>query len=57
MTPEWSYRLEVSEKGKLTWVGEDANGHAIRFSDDPDTSFWQRCKIVFMRMLPIESQT
>ena len=57
MTPEWSYRLEISDKGKLTWVGEDAAGNQTRLTDDPDTSFWQRFKIVIMRMLPIESQT
>lgn len=57
MTPEWSYRLAVSPKGKLIWIGVNAAGSQMYFTDDPDTSFWKRCKIVIMRMLPIESQT
>jgi len=56
MTLEWSYRLEISDKGKLIWVGVDAAGNPTRFTDDPDTSFWQRLKVVIMRMLPVESQ-
>ena len=57
MAPEWSYRLEISAKGGLTWIGVDEAGNQTHFHDDPDTSFWTQLKIVIMRMLPIESQT
>ena len=56
MAPEWSYRLELSDKDKLNWVGVDDEGNPARFTNDPDTSLWQRIKVVIMRMLPIESQ-
>lgn len=56
-TPEWSYRLEISSQGNLIWVGVDEVGNEIQFTHDPDTSCWQRFKIIIMRMLPVESQT
>jgi len=56
MSSEWSYRLEISPEGALTWVGQDAAGNETRTTDDPDSSFWDRLSIFLQRMLPVESQ-
>jgi putative cardiolipin synthase len=56
-SPAWSYRLVLTPKGELNWVGEDASGNDIRFNRDPETSWWDRVKCGFLRLLPIEGQT
>jgi putative cardiolipin synthase len=57
MSPEWSYRLAVSSDGDLIWIGHDADGREIRFTTDPDTSWWDRFKAGFLGLLPLESQS
>ena len=55
--PEWSYRVELTPDGKLTWIGVDADGQEIRFDTDPDTSWWSRFKAGMLGILPLESQS
>ncbi len=41
--------------GSLRWNGM-VDGEQVTFSKDPNTSFWRRFGVGFMRMMPIESQ-
>ena len=56
-SPAWSYRLVMTNKGKLNWVGDDSNGKEIRFECDPDTTWWDRFKNGLMGLLPVQGQT
>jgi putative cardiolipin synthase len=56
MHPQRSYRVAVSTEGKTTWIGEDADGNEVRITTEPETSWWDRFKIGFMRLMPIEGQ-
>jgi putative cardiolipin synthase len=49
--------LEDDEQGgeQLRWHGL-VDGIPVTFDNDPNTSFWRRFGIGFMRLLPIESQ-
>jgi len=53
-----TFRLELRGEGdneKLLWHGTE-NGVSVTYDVDPHTGFWHRFGIIFMRLLPIESQ-
>ena len=52
---ENSYRVMLDDDGGLAWVTE-ADGQEVSYSKDPGSSFWQRFKAGFIRLLPVEGQ-
>jgi putative cardiolipin synthase len=56
---EVAFRLTLEDDGQgveqLRWHGL-VDGKPTTFSSDPYTSLWQRIGVVFMRLMPIESQ-
>jgi putative cardiolipin synthase len=50
-----TYEVFLNEKGKLRWRGFE-DGKEIIFDKEPKTTWWQRFKAGFMRILPIRGQ-
>ena len=55
VTPENSYRVTLDEKGDLVWITE-IEGKELRYTKDPESSFWQRFMSGFIQMLPVQGQ-
>ena len=53
--PKQTFEVFLNEKGKLRWRGLE-NGQEVVFDKEPHTSWWQRFKAGFMRILPIRGQ-
>ena len=53
--PNDSYRVRLDADGDLYWVTE-TNGKAERYDHDPNSTAWQRAKVLFIRMLPVMDQ-
>ena len=57
MKPENSYRvvLEVDDSGyeRLVWITEE-DGEEVRFTSEPEVSFWRRFQVWLTSLLPIE---
>jgi putative cardiolipin synthase len=53
MKPENSWRITLTDHGALQWTTR-VDGHEIRFTKDPQTSFWQRVKSGFIALFPLE---
>ncbi len=53
--PEQAYQVVLNEQGKLRWVGWNA-GERVEFEKEPDTGFWKRFGVGFMRLFPIQGQ-
>ena len=53
--PQNSYHVMLDEAGNLVWTTE-TDGQEVRYSKDPGSSFWQRFKAGFIRLLPVEGQ-
>ncbi|MGI9291232.1 MAG: phospholipase D-like domain-containing protein, partial [Gammaproteobacteria bacterium] len=53
--PIKAYELKLNEKGKVTWVDNEGPEPVI-LTKEPETTFWQRFKVGFYRLLPIKSQ-
>jgi putative cardiolipin synthase len=49
-----AYRL-VLDDGDIRWL-QQQDGKLRRFEKEPDSSWWQRFSVGFMRILPVESQ-
>ena len=52
---EVAYEVVLDEKGRIRWIDSEPEEPVV-FTTEPETSFWQRFYVGFMRMLPIESQ-
>ena len=52
-TGDNSWRLQLTNDGNLEWV-EQINGKEIRYSHEPQTSFWRRFSSGFFSLFPIE---
>jgi cardiolipin synthase C len=52
---ENSYRVMLDEDGGLIWVTE-TNGQEVGYDKDPESSFWQRFKAGFIKLLPVKGQ-
>ncbi len=55
VTLENSYRVTLDEKGDLVWITE-IEGKEVRYTKDPESSFWQRFMSGFIQMLPVQGQ-
>jgi putative cardiolipin synthase len=53
LKPENSWRITLTDRGALQWTTR-IDGVEIRFSQDPQTSFWQRFKSGFIALFPLE---
>jgi putative cardiolipin synthase len=51
--PESSYEVVLSSSGRLVWI-EHAAGKPVRHETEPGTTFWQRTKVRFLSVLPLE---
>jgi len=51
--PYNSYRVELDEKGKLVW-NTQKDGQPVRYTREPESTFWQRFMSGFIKMLPVE---
>lgn len=50
--PEFAYRLELTEDGRLIWHADSDQ----QYTSDPKASLWRRLAAALARLLPIESQ-
>jgi putative cardiolipin synthase len=53
--PTYAYRLRLDANGDIEWVAQENNTEVV-YRTEPHTSFWQRFRVGFLRLLPIESQ-
>jgi putative cardiolipin synthase len=53
--PENSYRVELDDDGDLVWITEK-DGQEVRYTNEPESTFWQRFVAGFVKMLGIEDQ-
>ncbi|RLA34092.1 MAG: phospholipase D family protein [Gammaproteobacteria bacterium] len=53
--PKQTYEVFLNEKGQLRWRSLE-DGEEVIYKKEPQTSWWQRFKAGFMRMLPIRGQ-
>ena len=53
--PENSYRVIFDEDGRLVWLTED-DGEEVRYYKEPESTFGQRFRAGFIKILPVESQ-
>jgi len=53
--PDFAYRLQLSEKGKLQWLLQAASGDEV-ITTEPRTNWWRRLKTRLLSILPIEGQ-
>jgi putative cardiolipin synthase len=50
-----TFEVFLNEKGKLRWRAIE-NGEEVIYTKEPQTTWWQRFKAGFMRILPIRGQ-
>jgi putative cardiolipin synthase len=48
-----TYEVRLAETGELYWI-EGRAGGSVRHDTDPGTSAWQRARIWFLSLLPVE---
>ena len=53
--PRATYEATLDDKGKLRWTSQ-SDGEQEVWTKDPETSFWTRLNVSFMRILPIKGQ-
>ena len=53
--PKQTFEVFLNEKGKLRWRAIE-DGEEVIYKKEPQTSWWQRFKAGFMRILPIRGQ-
>ena len=53
--PENAYKVFLNDKGKLRWLAVDGTAETI-YEKEPQTSWWQRFKVGFVRLLPVRGQ-
>jgi cardiolipin synthase C len=52
--PVNAYKVHLSDTGELYWT-ERRNGTLMRHDTEPGTTFWQRARVWFLSVLPIDS--
>jgi len=52
---EKTYKVFLNDNGKLRWLAVDGTVETI-YQKEPQTSWWQRFKVGFVRLLPIRGQ-
>ena len=53
--PAYTYKVHLNENGKLRWIGYQ-DGEEEIWKKDPQTGWWRRFQVSFMRILPIKGQ-
>jgi putative cardiolipin synthase len=53
--PKNSYRVQLDDDGNLIWITEK-DGQEVRYTMEPESTFWQRFVSGFVQMLGIEDQ-
>jgi putative cardiolipin synthase len=53
--PKNSYRVQLDDDGNLVWITEE-DGQEVRYTTEPESTFWQRFVAGFVQMLGIEDQ-
>jgi len=53
--PEMTYRVTVNEWHQTRWTTQE-EGTEVVFTKEPETGFWKRFSVGFMRLLPIKGQ-
>ena len=53
--PDFAYKLQLSEKGRLEWLLQAASGDEV-ITTEPRTTWWRRFKTKLLSFLPIEGQ-
>jgi putative cardiolipin synthase len=53
--PRRAYRLHLNDRGNLEWLNETPVGPPI-YTREPETGFWRRFSVAFLKLLPIEGQ-
>ncbi len=53
--PDFAYKLQLSEKGRLEWLLQAAGGDEV-ITTEPQTTWWRRFKTKLLSFLPIEGQ-
>ena len=53
--PQYTYKLELSDKSRLVWKSEE-NGKEVIYTHEPMTSLWRRFSAGFISILAPESQ-
>ena len=53
--PKNSYRVQLDEYGHLVWITEK-DGQKVRYTMEPESTFWQRFVSGFVQSLDIEGQ-
>jgi putative cardiolipin synthase len=52
--PALAYRLTLQPGGDLEWVDSGADGKEVRYRSEPETGTWQRIKVWFYSLWPLE---
>jgi putative cardiolipin synthase len=50
-----TYEVVLNEQGKLRWI-DRSGAEPVTYDKEPDTGFWRRFSVGFMRILPIRGQ-
>ena len=53
--PANSYRVDLTEQGKLRWTGASAAG-PVEFKKEPNSTFWKRLAAALIRIVPVEGE-
>ena len=53
--PQYAYQVLLDANGDLYWLAE-TDGKPERYDQDPNSTAWQRAKVLFIRMLPVRNQ-
>ena len=56
LDPANSYRVTISEKGKLQWTTEGPDGEPVVWEKEPNSKGWDRFKLNIMKAIPMESE-
>jgi putative cardiolipin synthase len=51
--PFTTYEVRLADTGQLYWI-ERRGGESVRHDTEPGTSFWQRARVWFLSLLPVE---
>ena len=51
-----AYTVFLDDDDRVRWRGLDAAGEELIYTKEPETSWWQRFKVGFVRLLPIRGQ-
>ncbi|RLE45525.1 hypothetical protein DRJ25_05520 [Candidatus Woesearchaeota archaeon] len=50
-----AYRFELDKTGHITWITME-NGKEIIYTSEPKVGVWDKMKVNFLQMLPLEDQ-